>query len=246
MGDENALVKQIKINTSLYEEYSEVIHREIYKRRHKWHLTAISYMDFDDVVQIIKLHVLKKIHQYDKNEGVFVNWLNTLISNQIRNLLRNHYGAFNKICNSCEASEVDNKCAIYKEQCSKCPAYYNWSLSRKGAYNVKLALSSENHFNEINSLPSESIDIDRSSILVHKKMLSVLNPIEGKVYRLLYIEHKTEQQVALALITKTFSKKVPVVTQKDLKSIENYKDKIISKAKKLIYSNEIDLSGVFN
>ena len=43
-----------------YEDKSDVINRIIEKHRYIWQLKAIAWMDFDDVSQIIKLHIYKK------------------------------------------------------------------------------------------------------------------------------------------------------------------------------------------
>ncbi len=237
MVSQEIVTKQIQKNRDLYEEHSQLIERELNKRKHKWHLTAISYMDFDDVKQIIKLHISKKIHLYDENKAVFINWLNTLISNQILNLLRNHYGSFSKICNKCYAEDGENRCLIYGEQCSKCPAYHNWELSKKSAYNVKLTLSTENHVNEISNLPQKTFDVEKNIPLFHKKIFSLLNDSELAVYKLIYVNHKSETYTASVI----FKKSANLVTQKELKSIENIKDRILVKAKEIIYSDDFDL-----
>lgn len=237
MVSQEVTIEQIDRNRELYEKYSQLIERELNKRKHKWHLTAISYMDFDDVKQIIKVHVSKKIHLYNEEKAVFINWLNTLISNQILNLLRNHYGSFSKVCNKCYAEDGENKCLIYGDQCSKCPAYYNWELSKKNAYNVKLTLSTENHINEISNLPQKQFDIEKNIPVFHNKIFSVLNESELSVYKLIYVQHKSETYTASVLLKKP----AVSVTQKDLKSIENIKDRILVKAKEVIYSDDFDL-----
>jgi len=42
------------------------IDNEIFKRRNKWNLTAISWMDFSDVSQILRIHIYKKWHLYNQ------------------------------------------------------------------------------------------------------------------------------------------------------------------------------------
>ena len=42
-----------------FEDCIEKINQEIAKRKNKWNLTAINWMDFDDVSQILRLHIYK-------------------------------------------------------------------------------------------------------------------------------------------------------------------------------------------
>ena len=51
-----------------FEECIEKIDHEITKRKNKWNLTAISWMDFDDVSQILRIHIFKKWHLYDQSQ----------------------------------------------------------------------------------------------------------------------------------------------------------------------------------
>ena len=41
-----------------FEECITLIDAEIIKRRGKWNLTALGWMDFDDVSQILRIHIL--------------------------------------------------------------------------------------------------------------------------------------------------------------------------------------------
>ena len=43
-----------------FEEVISIIDVEIIKRRGKWNLTAINWMDFDDVSQILRINIYKK------------------------------------------------------------------------------------------------------------------------------------------------------------------------------------------
>lgn len=239
MPDISLVKKQIESNRKLYEAYSELIDREIQKRKLKWHLTAINHIDFDDISQILRTHIVKKLQLYNPKKSAFVNWLNTVISNQIRNLLRNYYGSFAKPCNKCAASEGEDGCRIYGTQCSNCPAFYNWCLSKKNAYDIRLPLTTENHFNEVNSLPYSNSDIERSVPEFHKKFMGILKEQELKIYKLIYISHKTDNQVAAIIYNKTIGS----VTKKEIKSIENFKSRILVRARQFVYSEEVDVFG---
>ena len=72
-----------------FEESFDLINQEIRKRTNKWSLSSLNWMDFDDVSQIIRLHIYEKWHLYDASKPLGP-WLNRIISNQIKNLIRNH------------------------------------------------------------------------------------------------------------------------------------------------------------
>ena len=79
-----------KAQEKKFEDCIDVIDQEISKRRNKWTLTSIAWMDFDDISQILKIHIYKKWHLYD-NSKPLAPWLNRIISNQLKNLIRNNY-----------------------------------------------------------------------------------------------------------------------------------------------------------
>ena len=43
-----------------FEDFIEVIDREILKRKPKWNLKSLAWIDYDDVSQIIRIHIHKK------------------------------------------------------------------------------------------------------------------------------------------------------------------------------------------
>ena len=108
-----------------FEDCYEEINVEIAKRRHKWNLSALSWLDYDDVSQIIRIHIHKKWHLYDQKKKLSP-WINRIISNQIKNLIRNNYGNYVRPCLKCAAAEGEAGCTIYEKQCSDCPLYKNW------------------------------------------------------------------------------------------------------------------------
>ena len=99
-----------------FEDCIEKINQEIAKRKNKWNLTAINWMDFDDVSQILRLHIYKKWDLYDQSQPL-APWLNRIISNQIKNLIRNNYGNYSRPCLKCAAAESNDLCKIYEKHC---------------------------------------------------------------------------------------------------------------------------------
>jgi|ERR1017187_5333680 DNA-directed RNA polymerase specialized sigma24 family protein len=179
-----------------FEECFDVIDTEIKKRRSKWTLTAISWMDFDDVSQIIKMHIHKKWKQYDSSKPL-CPWLNVIITNQIKNLRRNVYDNNSRPCLKCAAAESDNLCSIYGKQCSSCPLYAKWEKTKKHAHDIRLPVSIENHSQEVFDLPtSYEIDLEKAAKNLHVAMKKILKPFELKVYELLYIKCLSEEETA--------------------------------------------------
>ena len=76
-----------KENDDFFEANFLIINQEIAKRRVRWNLKIIPWMDFEDVSQIVRFHIYKKIHLYDRKKPI-LPWVNRIISNQIKNLIR--------------------------------------------------------------------------------------------------------------------------------------------------------------
>ena len=219
-----------------FEDFIDVINSEIIKRKTKWNLTAINWMDFSDVAQILRIHIYKKWHLYDHKKPL-APWVNRIISNQIKNLIRNNYSNFTRPCLKCSAAESEEGCSIYGKQCNSCPLYANWEKSKKNAHDTKLTVSIENHTQEINDLPIDSMNIEIAAENIHRKMEKVLKPIEWRVYRYLYIDGKDEEQTAKLMGYRT-SEKNRIAGYKQIKNIKKI---IILKVKKYLYSGEIDI-----
>ena len=116
-----------------FEDRISEIDAEISKRKGKWNLSALCWMDFDDVSQILRIHIYKKWHLYDHSKPL-APWLNRIISNQIKNLIRNNYGNYARPCVKCAAAEGEKGCVIYQSQCSTCPLYAHWAKNKKRAH----------------------------------------------------------------------------------------------------------------
>jgi|TARA_R100001509_G_scaffold165736_1_gene149415 hypothetical protein len=219
-----------------FEDYIEQIDAEIKKRRSKWNLTALSWMDFDDVSQILRIHIFKKWHLYDTKKPLNP-WINRIISNQIKNLIRNNYGNYCRPCLKCAAAEAGDLCYIYGKQSEACPLFANWSRTKKQAYNAKLPVSINDHTYEINSTEYSDIDILGVMDRISAKMKEVLKPAEWKIYQALYIEHMSEEDAATLMGYKTNEKnRVP-----GYKQIKNVKKAIIKKVKRMLEDGEIEI-----
>jgi hypothetical protein len=226
----------MKLKKPRYEDFSQIIDEEIAKRKYKWALDSLAWMDYKDVSQIIRIHIHAKWHQYDPARPI-QPWLNAVIGSQIKNLIRNHYGNYARPCQRCDAALDNEGCKIYNKQCEKCPLFADWKKRKQPAYNIKLPVSMENHNNEVSSMSDESYDISPQIEKVHAKMKDVLKPVEYKVYEGLFILHEDEEKVAAKLGYISNEKGRPP----GYKQIKNIRKSIILKVKRCISSGEIDI-----
>lgn len=221
-----------------FEENISVIDAEIAKRKNKWTLTSIAWMDFDDVAQILRIHISKKWHLYNPSKPL-IPWINTVISHQIKNLIRNNYSNFSRPCLRCAAAEGEDLCNIYGKQCESCPFFKYWLEHKKDAYNIKLPVSMEHHENEVHEIPIENIDINHTAQNITNYLKKQLKPLEYRIYYLLYVEHKTENEVAKLMDYKTSeSGRNP-----GYKQIKNIKKIIIAKVKRGLSDGDIDITN---
>ena len=224
-----------KAQEKKFEDCIDVIDQEISKRRNKWTLTSIAWMDFDDISQILKIHIYKKWHLYD-NSKPLAPWLNRIISNQLKNLIRNNYSNYCKPCLKCAAAEPDSACSIYGNQDDRCPLFKSWLLKKKSAYDVKMALPLEKHREQVNEVEVSPADIELGIFKLNKKLKEILKPNESIVYEGFYMMNKTESEIAETLNFKTTEKnRTP-----GYKQIKNIQKSILTKARKILEKNDLD------
>ena len=219
-----------------FEDSIKVIDEEISKRKHKWSLTSLAWMDYDDVSQIIRLHIYNKWSKYNEKKPL-QPWLNTIITNQIRNLIRNYYSNFSRPCLKCAAAKDTSGCDIYGEQCAKCPLYAHWMKRKMPASQIKIPVSIENHQNEVRSIFDDSGDVFKHAEILHKKMKEILKPTEWQVYEGLFILCLEEEAVAKNMGYSSNEKD----RRPRYKQIRNIRKSIIQKVKKCLSNGEIDL-----
>jgi len=194
-------------------------------------------MDYDDVSQIIRIHIYEKWHLYD-SEKPLAPWINRIISNQIKNLIRNNYGNFSRPCLKCEAAEPIDLCKIYGKQCNECPLYAKWEKGKKKAYNVKMPLALDDHLHEISYMSFEDgINVEDYADVLHKKMKEILKPNEWIVYEGFFIKNQEEEEISKLLGFKSNEKN----RKPGYKQIKNIRKKIINKVKKCLSRGDIDI-----
>ena len=191
-----------------YEDCSDIIDVELKKRRRAWQLSAIAWMDFDDVCQIIRIHIAKKWDKWNQ-ELALEPWLNTIITNQTINIIRNNYKNFARPCLSCDfnqgAGEIDSPglCGYTKSglQCSECPIYKKWTLTKKSKHDINLPVSMEYHSQEVSSKQGEEKIFDEQVLKrLHYHMIKRLTlPRHKEAYKLLIIQGLDEELAASKL-----------------------------------------------
>ena len=201
-----------KDNTLSYKDCSDIIDNELIKRRGKWFLYSIAWLDYDDVCQIIRAHIHKKWEQWDQSRPL-EPWLNRIISNQLKNILRNNYGNYVRPCVNCPFNQSgpadgdsEGLCGFTKSglQCNECPLYHKWEKTKKAAYNTKMALALENHQEEARSMPGDNLwNMEDSIERIHYHMKQELSEKKFKVYKLLFIDNLDEEEVAKIMGYKT-------------------------------------------
>lgn len=89
------------------------------------------------------------------------------------------------------------------------------------------------HEQEVFNTPNTSLDIDATGKLIHTKMVSLLSISEYFIYKSLYIDHISENQLA-----KKMTNNKPNTAA--LNTIRETKKVIIAKVKELLYTDQID------
>jgi DNA-directed RNA polymerase specialized sigma24 family protein len=218
----------VETNKFSFEEKLEIIDIEIKKRRNKWQLNILKWMSFEDVEQIIKLHIFRKWSMWDQDKPL-EPWVSRIISNQIRNLIRNNYTNYVKPCMNCPHNLGDDFCSLSSNglQNSSCDLFSIWEKGKKHGYNIKLPLELENHSKEIENISSESLDFDSAIISLNEHMQHVLPENYYKAYKMLYFEKKSDEEVAKFLGYRS-SEKNRKIGYKQIKNLKKlFRDKAI-------------------
>ena len=231
-------------DSATYEDKADIIDNEIRKRYYKWHLHAIAWFDFDDVAQIIRAHIYKKWEQWDQARAL-EPWVNKIISNQLKNILRNNYSNFARPCLNCEHnqsreqadSQVSALCAATPSglQCNECPLFAKWEKTKKNAYDIKMPLPLDFHEYTNNTEPEDHFDMMRATKSLHVRMQFVLTPRHYFVYKMLFMDGIDEDEVAKILGYKSNEKG----RKAGYKQIKNLKNQYKNIAKKILESEDI-------
>jgi len=228
-----------KPNKFTYEDFSDVIDSAIKKQRSKWRLNAVKWFDFDDVEQIIKTHISKKWHMWDQ-ERPLEPWIGRIIANQMRNLIRNHYGNYVKPCSNCKFARGDECTETRtKKQDSTCKLYAKWAKSKKMGLELKIPMSTEDFATEIQGRAYTDFDFSTSLRRLNIQMEIKLTNTHYVAYRMLYFEDKTEEDVARFMGYKISPQKKKL----GYRQVKNLKKKFLEVALEILQEHDIINDG---
>jgi hypothetical protein len=219
-----------------FEDCIDIIDLAVRKQKSKWRLDAIAWFDYEDVEQIIKSHINKKWLLWDQARPL-EPWLNTIITNQIRNLIRNHYGNYVKPCATCVFNMGDNSCSATASgvQNSQCIDYKKWEDSKKAAFDLKMPVSAENHYYELSSRTQQTFCFETSLEKLNYYMKEELSPLHYQAYQMLFFGDASEEEVAALMGYKTTEKK----RKAGYRQIKNLKKLFHQKASLIIKKYDI-------
>lgn len=220
-----------------YEDLVPEIEQLLSRYRAKWQLNSIAWLDYDDVCQIIRTHIYKKWHLWDQKRA-FKPWASMLISNQIKNLIRNHYGNFAKPCLRCQFYLGGDDCSktLSKEQDESCLDFAKWKSKKQSAFNLKMPVSLDSLISVRDKINEDELDYETKSKKIHNAVMKNLSDKHKEIYRMLFVEHIDEVIVAEKFGFKqdTSKRKTP-----RYKQINNLKKKFYNIALKIIKDEDL-------
>ena len=159
-------------------------------------------------------------------------WIGRIISNQIRNLLRNHYGNYT---NPCTLTHLPNHHKVYCAVCRK------WEKSKKIGLGLKIPLSTEDFAKEIHNRSYLDFDFPSSLGKLDSHMKGKLSVVHYRAYRMLYFERKTEEDVAKYMGYKISPEK----NKLGYRQVKNLKKKFLNMALDILKNKDIIDDGSF-
>ncbi len=212
-------------------------------KRSFWNLEAVSHIDYDDISQIIRLHIHAKFNQWDQKDP-FKPWASKIVNNQISNLKEKHYGRFAPPCRTCEHDLGENRCAFTScgVKTEECPELSKWQKSKESAYRMLLAESSDKAYvddpegeSRIKIQSAPDLDYFKASDKLHVLMLKGLNEKSQKMYRLLFIESRSDDYISKEMGYKTSEEGM----KPGYRQISSMKKMLIARAKKIMKENDV-------
>lgn len=221
-----------------YEDKEVEINALLDRSRGKWQLTALAWIDYDDISQIIRAHIFKKWHLWDQ-ERPFGPWCQRVIAHQISNQIRNNYSNFAKPCLRCKHNMGGDACGLNKStnQDDSCPDFKKWLEKKKVAYDVKIPVSLDGQETETVYEHNDFINYEDSAANLHEKVMDrLIHQRHKDAYRMLYVEHKSEEYVAEQL---QFKEDPSDRKSKRFKQIKNLQKKFYEIAKAVMEEEDI-------
>jgi len=179
------------------------------RRKSSWTLTT---MDWDDVEMILLTRLWNKFHLYKIEKGPLENWANRLISRAISNMLRDNLYKYSRPCitsgpsgGMCVFNLADNACGYTPSgvKCAECPLYLKWMRKKESLFNIKASLPLDSHSQEVQNLQEDFLDVEAAKKIIDEKMMAQLNLHDAQIYKMLFIDHLSMEEVGKTMKYKT-------------------------------------------
>ena len=178
------------------ENYPE-IQKLLASKHQRWRLKYLKSMDYDDVCQIIKVHIYKKLHLWDQKYS-FGPWCNRVVCNQMINLVQKHHDSKARPCLTCPYVLPDGGCNIFGSQNSACKKFAAWEKNKAAAYYLDYGTSFDVKAEYLEGSQSyeDTVDIEHCMENLHPHVIAKLDKIEAKVYTFIYVDGLNELEAA--------------------------------------------------
>lgn len=225
------------MNNLSFEDKLPELNELLNRFRPKWQLTALNWLDYDDICQIIRIHVHKKWHLWDQSRP-FKPWASMVISHQIQNEIRNNYSNYAKPCLKCPHYLGGDFCAITSSgmQSVECGIFKKWKNKKEAAYNIKLPLSIDDSVFTGHCDYNDNFNYEESSKKLHHLVMNELNDKHKMIYKMIFIDGASDEEVAKEFGFKPDSKKRKTTRYKQ---ISNLKKRFYLIASDIIKNNDI-------
>lgn len=205
----------LSANPTFEASYPE-IQRIVQSRRGAW--KHLSLMTWEEVKAAVVSRIWMQWRYYNPDRGPLENWCNTVISNALKNLVRDLRGRWERPClgggkangSSCVHNLGGTTCEVTpsRTQCSECPLYADWAKTRQHQFNIKSTVALNNHAQEVSSVQGDFCDVEEVEETMHRQMRANLTRWEHRIYVMLYVEHLSpaETGVRLEALVKTWKR----------------------------------------
>lgn len=162
----------------------------------KWNLN-LGFMCYEDIQQIIRIHIARKINLFDPERGKFSTWAKRVINNQILNQKKKNFLRYLLPCEDCPNAG----CGRGPNSKSKtCPIQDKWSKNKIQANNIHFAASLDESFEGEEAakiqVAGTLVNLEAAAEKFHAMMLDALEDRVREFYQLKYIDGKTEREIA--------------------------------------------------
>jgi len=220
----------------IFGDNSKGLDKLLKTKRGRWRLDLLTWMDYDDVCQIIRQHIYRKLHLW-KSDRPFLPWANSVICRQTMNLVDKYHNNKARPCLSCKWATDDAGCAIFGAQGEPCKLFKKWLDTKASLYyldfshNLQISGGEETDSRSFDA----DLDVEEKIPAFHAIMQKKLDPVSAKIYKLAFIDNLGSVEIA---------KEMGYQTKSGIKSIgykyvEKTKKDISDLAKKITQEEEI-------